>query len=104
MNTTYANLNKAGREKFGKIFPDFKVPLVTILSIHMTIAGISDYFYFADYAKFNQDQKRLLAKFMNDERGIPRNRVEECVRSMDGKVPISAKYIDLAIGFQPRPF
>lgn len=90
-------------EKFGKMFPGGKVPLVTMLSQQMTIAGITDHFYFADYTQFNQDQKQLLAKFMNDERGIPRHRVPECLEIMKYKVPLSGQYVDTVYDISPRP-
>jgi hypothetical protein len=103
MFATYATLNKIGREKFEKIFPEGKVPLFTILSKQMTIAGITDHFYFADYNQFSNDQKRLLAKFMNDERGIPKHRVPECLELMKYKVPLSARFVDTVFEFSPRP-
>lgn len=102
MQTTYATLNKLGRERLGKIFPNSKVPLLTILSKELTIAGITDHFYFADYRQFNQDQKSLLAKFMNDERNIPKNRVPECIDAMKGRVPVSAKFVDTVFEIKPR--
>ena len=102
MNLTYATLNKRGQERLGKIFPELKVPLFTILSKQMTIAGITDFFYFADYSRFTNDQKRMLAKFMNDERGIPKNRVQGCLNAAQNKVPICAKYVDIVFEIKPR--
>lgn len=88
-----AVLNSFGRDKFGVIFPEFRVPLRTIETQQMNIGGITDHFYFADYNRFSLDQKRLIKKFMNDQRDIPRDKVDQCIEAMHYQIPLSTKYV-----------
>lgn len=91
------NLNKDGMERFGKIFPDGRVPLAHGGTRRMTIGGKTDHFFFMSYRDCTFDERSRIRGYMHNERKIRIDMIDACLESFDGTIPIRASLIDTAI-------